>query len=107
MCVDLCPLNQRIHKQKFPFPIIEDQINSLQGKKVFTVLDLKDGFHQIDVHPDDTKYFSFAVPNGQFEYVKLPFGFADAPAEFQKRILQVFQPLIKEEKILIYNYPNK
>ncbi|KMQ89165.1 hypothetical protein RF55_11228 [Lasius niger] len=28
---------------------------------------LKDGFHQIKVHPDHTKYFAFATPDGQFE----------------------------------------
>jgi len=30
LCVDLCPLNNRIHKQKFPFPIIEDCLVQLR-----------------------------------------------------------------------------
>jgi len=94
MCIDLRPLNQRIFPQKYPFPIIEDQLDQLYGKRVFTKLDLRDGFHQIDIHPDDTKYFAFATPYGQYEYVKMPFGYSGAPAEFQKRILQVFMPMI-------------
>ncbi|XP_067212257.1 uncharacterized protein [Linepithema humile] len=64
--------------------------------------DMKDGFHQISVHPSDTKYFSFATPDGQFEYTKLPFGFADSPAEFQKRIVQILQPLIRTDKLIVY-----
>lgn len=56
-CMDLRPLNAREAKQKFPFPIIEDCIARLNGNKVFILLDFKDGFHQIKVHPDDTKYF--------------------------------------------------
>ncbi|NEV49187.1 RNA-directed DNA polymerase [Wolbachia pipientis] len=86
MCIDLRPLNQRVHKQKYPFPIIEDQLDQLFGKKIFTKLDLKDSFHQLNVHIDDTKFFAFATPCGQFEFVRMPFGYSEAPAEFQKRI---------------------
>jgi len=65
------------------------------------LLDLKDSFHQIRVHEDSTKYFSFATPDGQFEYRKLPFGYSEL-TEFQKRILQVLDSLIREEKIIVY-----
>lgn len=102
MCVDLRPLNQRIHPQKYPFPIIEDHLDKLHGKKIFTKLDLKDGFHQIAIHPDHTKYFSFATPSGQYEFIKMPFGYSEAPAEFQKRILQIFNDFIRSGKILVY-----
>jgi len=67
---------------------------------VFTVLDLKDGFYLIKVHPNFIKCFSFATPDGQFEYTRLPFGFSEAPAEFQKRIVQIFQPLIRDQVIV-------
>jgi len=102
LCVDLRPLNSRVIKQKYPFPLIEDCLTRLSGKMVFSLLDLKDGFHQIRVHPDDTKYFSFATPDGQFEFKRLPFGFSEAPAEFQKRLVQILQSLIREDKVLIY-----
>lgn len=102
MCVDLRPLNERIYPQKFPFPIPEDQLDKLYNKKWFTKLDLKDSFHQIDIHSDDTKYFSFATPSGQFEFVKLPFGYSESPAEFQKRILFAFRDLIQQDKVLVY-----
>jgi len=102
MCIDLKPLNQRVHPQKYPFPIIEDHLDKLHGKKFFTKLDLKDSFHQIKIHPEFTKYFAFATPSGQYEYLRLPFVFSEAPAEFQKRILHVFNDLIRENKLLIY-----
>jgi len=100
--VDLRPLNARVIKQKYPFPLIEDCLSRLSDKTVFTLLDLNDGFHQIKVHPDCTKYFAFATPNGQFEYLRLPFGFSESSAEFQKRIVQILQPLIRANKILVY-----
>lgn len=63
--MDLRSLNARVVKQKFPFPfpLIEDCIARLGGCRVFTLLDLKDGFHQIKVHPD-TKFLVFATPDG-------------------------------------------
>lgn len=102
LCVDLRPLNSRIEKQKYPFPLIEDCLLQLGNKKIFTLLDLKDSFHQIRVHEDSTKYFSFATPDGQYEYRYLPFGYSEAPAEFQKRLRQILNPLIRREEIVIY-----
>lgn len=102
MCVDLRPINDRVHKQKFPFPKIEDCLSRLGNKKVFSLLDLKDGFHQIEVHPDDTRYLSFATPDGQYEYNYLPFGFSESPAEFQKHLIAILQPLIRQDKVIIY-----
>lgn len=102
LCVDLRPLNNRVIKQKFPFPLIEDCIANLGNKSVFTVLDLKDGFHHIKVHAEDTKYFSFATSDGQYEYNYLPFGFSESPAEFQKRLINILQPLIQQNKVIVY-----
>lgn len=102
LCIDLRPLNSRVQKQKFPFPVIEECLSRLGNKSVFTLLDLKDSFHQIKVHKDSRKYFSFATPDGQYEFKRLPFGFSEAPAEFQKRLIQILNPLIRENKVLVY-----
>lgn len=102
MCVDLRPLNDRVIKQKYPFPLIEDCIARLGNKNVFTLVDLKDGFHQIRVHEDFTKYLSFATPDGQFEYNYLPFTFCELPAEFQKRLVNILQFLMRDNKIIVY-----
>ncbi|CAL1672060.1 unnamed protein product [Lasius platythorax] len=102
LCIDLRPLNIRTVKQKYPFPIIEDCLTRLSDKSIFTLLDLKDGFHQISIHPDHTKYFAFATPDGQYEYLRLPFGICEAPAEFQKRLIMILQSLIRNDKIIVY-----
>lgn len=52
LCVDLQPLNERVLKQKYPFPIIEDCLSRISDKNIFTLLDLKDGFYNIRIHPD-------------------------------------------------------
>jgi len=102
LCVDLRPLNARVIKQKYTFPVIEECLSRLANKQVFTLLDLRDSFHQIRVHEDSTKYFAFATPDGQYEFKRLPFGFCESPAEFQKRLVQILQPLIRTDRILVY-----
>jgi len=82
-------------KQKSPFPVIEDCLAQLGNKSIFPLLDLKDDFHQIKIHPDHTKYFSFATSDGQFEYLRLSFGFCEAPAEFQKRLVMILNSFIR------------
>lgn len=96
------PLNSMIIKQKYPFPIIEDCLARLSNKSIFTLLDLKDSFHQIKLHPDYTKFFAFATPDGQFEYTCLPFGFCETLAEFQRQLVQILQPLIREDRVIVY-----
>jgi len=102
LCVDLRPLNARVERQRYSFPVIEKCLSRFANKRVLTLLDLRDSFYQIRVHPDSTKYFSFATPNGQFEFTRLPFGFCESPAEFQKKSIQVLQSFIHDDKILIY-----
>lgn len=102
LCVDLRPLNSRIVQQWYPFSLIEDCLSRLGNKNVFSLLDLKDGFHNIKIYSEYTKYFAFATPDGQFEYVRLPFGYSKVPAEFQRRLIQILQSLIKEDKIIVY-----
>lgn len=102
LCIDLRPLNSRVIKQRYPLPLIEDCLSRLSNKSIFSLLDLKDGFHHIKIHPEHTKYFAFATLGDQFEYTRLLFGFCEAPAEIQKRIVQILQPLIREDKIIVY-----
>ncbi|XP_025160298.1 uncharacterized protein LOC112589822 [Harpegnathos saltator] len=83
--VDLRPLNSRVEKQKYTFPLIEDCLAKLANKSIFTLLDIKDGFHHIKIDERDTKYFAFGTPDGQYEYKRLPFGYSEAPAEDFKR----------------------
>jgi len=54
------------------------------------------------VHKNLTKYFSFVIPDGQYKYTRLSFGYCEAPTEFQKRIVQILNPLIREDKVIVY-----
>lgn len=61
-----------------------------------------DRFHHVKIHEASTKYTSFVTPLGQFEYLRMPFGLTNAPRVFQRFVHAIFEPLIQENKILIY-----
>lgn len=82
MCVDYRRLNAYTVKNKFPIPIIEELFEELHGAQWFTTLDLRSGFHQILVHPDDQYKTTFQTHQGYYEYVVMPYGLTGAPATF-------------------------
>lgn len=102
MCIDYRALNKITARDNFPLPIIEEQIDALYGKRYFTSLDLRDGFHHVFMAKNSVKYTAFVTPFGQFEYLKMPFGLKNAPARFQRYINEIFSDLIKEGNIVVY-----
>jgi len=95
-------LNEKIIKARYPLPIIEDQIDRLQKAKVFSTIDLKNGFFHVLVAKDSRKYTSFVVPNGQYEFLCMPFVLCVASAYFQRYINAVFADLMAEGVVMVY-----
>ncbi|XP_043498670.1 uncharacterized protein LOC122521973 [Polistes fuscatus] len=74
LCVDYRKLNQKIVKDRYPLPLIEDQLDQLQGANYFSTLDLKNGFFHVSIEEESRKYTAFIVPDGHYEFLKVPFG---------------------------------
>lgn len=102
LCVDYRPINKKIIRPCFPLPLIEDQIDLLQSAMYYSTIDLKNGFFHVDIEEDSTKYTAFVTPNGQYEFLKAPFGLSISPITFQKYICAVFRPLIERGIVRIY-----
>lgn len=91
LCVDYRALNKKIIKDRYPLPLIDDQLDILQGSTVFSTLDLKEGFFHVHVDEASKKYTAFIVPDGQYEFCKVPFGFCNSPPTFQRYINVAFK----------------
>lgn len=102
VCIDYRDINKKIIKDRYPMPLIEDQLDALQGAKVFTTLDLKNGFFHVPVNEESQKYLSFVTHGGQYTFRKTPFGCCNSPRVFQRYINEVFRELIVLKVVIIY-----
>ncbi len=90
LCLDPRDLNKVIKREHHLIPSAEDIISRLEGKKLFTVLDLKDGFWQVPLDSESSKLCTFNTPHGRYKFNRMPFGIASAPEVFQKRNERLF-----------------
>ncbi|GFW10487.1 retrovirus-related Pol polyprotein from transposon 297 [Trichonephila clavipes] len=96
------PIVMKLLKDKFPLPLIEDVLDTLQEAKVYSTLDLRNGFFHVDVDEDCRKYTSFIVPDGQFEFNKVPFGLSISPGVFQRYVSSIFRDLTRKGIVISY-----
>ena len=83
LVIDYRALNKVTRKFTWPMPKVEDNFSKLNRATYFTTLDLRAGYHHIPLDKTSIPKTAFNSPFGKFEYVKVPFGLAQAPVYFQ------------------------
>ena len=88
-CGDFRRLNLVTQPDSYPLPNMLDFANVAAGCKIFSKIDLRKGYHQIPMHPDDICKTAITTPFGLFEYTRMPFGLRNASNTFQRKMDRV------------------
>lgn len=92
-CVDFRKINKITIPINFPLPNLTDVFDALADAQptIFSVLDLKSGYHQILLDPATKEKTTFVTHSGQYQFLRLPFGLSNAPASFMSLMAHVFK----------------
>lgn len=99
ICVDMRRANMAIERENHPLPTMDDFLPQLNGAKVFSKLDVKQAYHQVEISPASREITTFMTRKGLYRYTRLMFGITCAPEMFQKLMEQILSGC---DGVLIY-----
>lgn len=96
-CVDFRPINKVTQSAPPPYIQVKGALSALGNAKIMTSLDLRSGYWQIEVAPEDRHKTAFTAPDGRrFQFCSMPFGLKCAPSTFQTLMVSVLDGYIGE-----------
>lgn len=101
ICINYRQLNDRTRKDSYPLPRIDECLDALSGSGWFTTLDLRSGYYQVAMNPEDADKTAFVTRRGTFRWKVMPFGLCNAPATFQ-RLMDIVLSGLNFEVCLVY-----
>jgi hypothetical protein len=109
MVIDFRALNAATTRNRYPLPRVDELFDQLQGARYFSKLDLRTGYWQIRIAAEDVAKTAFTSRHGHFEWLVLPMGLTNAPAEFMALMENTFRSelnkfvLVFLDDILVYS----
>ena len=86
ICLDPKDLNKAIQRENYPLPTIEEVATRLHGAKVFTLLDVRNGFWHVKLEEESTYLTTFHTSFGRYRWKRMPFGISSAPDVYQRKM---------------------
>lgn len=93
VCGDYRRLNSVTKPDRYPIPRLKDFTYHLQGKTIFSTLDLNRAYQQLRVHEKDVEKTAIITPFGLFEFPRMPPGLRNAGQTFQRFIHEALRDL--------------
>ncbi|XP_055542980.1 uncharacterized protein K02A2.6-like [Wyeomyia smithii] len=86
-------------REPHPLPLVDELLGSVDGATVFSKIDVKDAYHQLEISQQSRPITTFIMKTGLYRYKRLMFGVSCAPEIFQKTMETV---LVGLKGIIIY-----
>ena len=102
-CVDYRKLNLVTTNGANRLPRVDDLLDALNGYTMFSTLDLRSGYWQVSMRPEDREKTAFVTPSGLYEFFRMPYGLSTAPATFSRAISSVLSGLTYETCICYFD----
>jgi len=99
MVMDYHKLNRQTIKNNYPLPLITELVDNMGSKRVFTKMDLRWGYNNVQVKEGDKWKAAFTTHMGLFEPVVMCFRMTNSPATFQAMMNEVLRDMINEGKV--------
>ncbi|GBG68668.1 hypothetical protein CBR_g3209 [Chara braunii] len=109
LCIDYRKLNAQTIRNADPLLCIDDLLERLGDAKFFSKLDLKSGYHHLEIPKEDRYKTAFKTRYGHFKWLVMPFGLTNAPTTFQAAMTTEFRHMLDRfvliylDDILVYN----
>ncbi|EPB67030.1 reverse transcriptase [Ancylostoma ceylanicum] len=92
-------INPQLDINQYPLSKPDDLFHMLNGGTKFSKMDLSDAYMQVELEEESRKYTTINTHKGLFEYTRVPFGVAPAPAIFQSTMEKTLAGI---EGVIIY-----
>ena len=90
LCVDM-RANCAVERERYPIPTIDEARKDMNNSEVFSKLDLRWVYHQIELSEESPEITTFITHKGLYRYKRLMFGISSAPEKYQQVIQQTLQ----------------
>jgi hypothetical protein len=104
LCMDYRALNEVTIKNKYPLPRIDDLFDQLHGACVFSMIDLRLGYHQLKIRECDIPKTAFISRYHLYEYMVMSFGLTNAPTYFMYLLNKVFMEYLDKFVVLFIDH---
>ena len=84
-------INSQLEVDEYCLPRIDDIYASLGGGALFSVIDLRHAYLQMEVEKHSRPFLTINTTRGLYQYQCLPYGVASAPAIWQRAMDQILQ----------------
>lgn len=89
LCLDLRRVNEAVLREHHPMPVVDEYIARLGQGNIWSKLDVKEAFLQIELAEESRDLTTFITSCGLFRFKRLPFGLVTAPELFQKAMDEI------------------